>query len=57
MGPQVHGCARNEALLAGAFADLFSFSLAIEIVAALTAASGVVAKITVRGKRAVQVDG
>ena len=45
------------ALLAGAFADLFGFSVAIQFVAALTVASGVVAKITVRGKRAVQVEG
>ena len=45
------------ALLAGAFADLFGFSVAIQFVAALTVASGVVAKMTVRGKQAVQVDG
>ncbi len=45
------------ALLAGAFADLFGFSVAIHFVAALTVASGVVAIFTVRGKRAVQVDG
>mgnify|MGYP003727591071 CR=1 FL=1 len=45
------------ALLAGAFADLFGFSVAIQFVAALTVASGVVAQITMRGKRAVQVDG
>ena len=41
------------ALLAGAFADLFGFSVALQIVAALTVASGVVAQFTVRGKRAV----
>ena len=46
------------ALLAGAFADLFGFSVAIQIVAALTVASGVVAQFTVRSKRAVVwVDG
>ena len=45
------------ALLAGALADLFGFSVAIQVVAALTVASGVVAKFTVRGKRAAQVDG
>jgi len=45
------------ALLAGAFADLFGFSVAIQFVAALTVASGVVAIFTLRGKRAVQVDG
>ena len=45
------------ALLAGAFADLFGFSVAIQIVAALTVASGVVAQFTLRGKRAVRVDG
>ena len=45
------------ALLAGAFADLFGFSVAIQIVAALTVASGVVAQITLQGNRAVQVDG
>ena len=45
------------ALLAGALADLFGFSVAIQFVAALTVASGVVAKFTVRGKLAVQVDG
>ena len=45
------------ALLVGAFADLFGFRVAIQFVAALTVASGVVAKITVIGKRAVQVDG
>ena len=36
------------ALFAGAFADLFGYSVAIQIVAALTVASGVVAKITLR---------
>ncbi len=41
------------ALLGGALADLFGFSVAIQIVAALTVASGVVAQFTVRGKRAV----
>ncbi len=45
------------ALLAGALADLFGFSAAIQFVAALTVASGVVATITVRGKRNVQFDG
>ena len=45
------------ALLAGAFADLFGFDVAIQIVAALTVASGVVAQFTVRGKPSVQVDG
>ena len=45
------------ALLAGAFTDLFGFSVAIQFVAALTVTSGVVAKITLSGKRAVQVDG
>ena len=40
------------ALLAGALADLFGFSVAIQFVAALTVASGVVANITVTGKRA-----
>ena len=45
------------ALLAGALADLFGFSVAIQFVAALTVASGFVAVITVRGKRSVQVDG
>ena len=40
------------ALLAGAFADLFGFNVAIQFVAALTAASGVVAAFTVRGKGA-----
>ncbi len=45
------------ALLAGAFADLFGFSVAIQIVAALTVASGVVAQITLRSNRAVQVVG
>ena len=44
------------ALLAGAFADLFGFGVAIQLVAALTVASGVVAQITVGGKQAVQVD-
>ena len=41
------------ALLAGALADLFGFSVAIQFVAALTVASGVMAQFTVRGKRAV----
>ncbi|MCH8349194.1 MAG: MFS transporter [Chloroflexi bacterium] len=41
------------AFLAGALADLFGFSVAIQFVAALTVASGVVAQFTVRGKRAV----
>ena len=45
------------ALLAGAFADLFGFKVAIQIVAALTAVSGVVANITVRGGWAVVLDG
>ena len=45
------------ALLAGALADLFGFSVAIQFVAALTVASGVVATFTVRGKRAVQAEG
>ena len=45
------------ALLVGAFADLFGLSVAIQFVAALTVASGVVAKIMMRGKRAVQVEG
>ena len=44
------------ALLAGALADLFGFSVAIQFVAALTVASGVVAQVTIRGKRAVQDD-
>ncbi len=44
------------ALLGGAFADLFGFSVAIQVVAALTVASGVVAIFTVRGKPAVQND-
>ena len=39
------------ALLAGAFADLFGFNVAIQFVAALTVASGVVAIFTVRGKQ------
>ena len=38
-----------EALLAGTFADLFGFGVAIQIVAALTVASGGVAIVTVRG--------
>lgn len=42
------------ALLAGAFADLFGFSVAIQIVAALTVASGFVANITLSGKWFVQ---
>ena len=37
------------ALLAGAFADLFGFSVAIQFVAALTVGSGIMAKFTVRG--------
>ena len=45
------------ALLAGALADLFGCSVASQFAAALTMASGVVANFTVRGKRAVQVDG
>ena len=45
------------ALLAGAFADLFGFSVAIQVVAALTVASGIVAMMTVRGGRAVITDG
>ncbi len=45
------------ALLAGAFADLFGFSVAIQVVAALTVASGIVAMMTVRGGRAVSTDG
>ena len=40
------------ALLAGAFADLFDFNVAIQFVAALTVASGVVAIFTMRGKQA-----
>ena len=39
------------ALLAGAFADLFGFNVAIQFVAALTVASGIVAKFTMRSKR------
>ncbi len=46
-----------ESLLAGALADLFGFSVAIQFVAALTVASGVLARITVSGERAVWVDG
>ena len=45
------------AILAGALADLFGFIVAIQFVAALTVASGIVAMITVRGKRAVQDEG
>jgi len=45
------------ALLAGAFADLLGFNSAIQMVAVLTAASGVVVFITVRGKEAVQSGG
>ncbi len=40
------------ALMAGAFADLFGFGVAIQIVAGVTVASGVVATMTVRGSRA-----
>ena len=39
------------ALTAGALADLFGFEVAIQSVAALTVASGVVAAATVRGRR------
>jgi len=41
------------ALLAGALADLFSFNTAIQVVAALTAMSGIVAAIVLRGQRRV----
>ena len=40
------------ALMAGAFADLFGFGVAIQIVAGVTVASGVVATMTVQGSRA-----
>jgi MFS family permease len=40
------------ALIAGALADLFSFNIAIQVVAALTAASGIIAAGTLRGQRA-----
>ena len=39
------------ALVAGALADLFSFNLAIQAVAAITAASGIIAAGTLRGVR------
>ncbi len=39
------------ALLAGAAADLFGFSVAIQIVAAVTVASGFVALVTAKGRR------
>ena len=38
------------ALLAGAFADLFGFGVAIQFVAGLTVASGLVAKVTMMGR-------
>lgn len=41
------------ALAAGALADLFGFEVAIQSVAALTAASGIIAATTLRGSRAV----
>ena len=44
------------ALLVGAFVDLFGFSFAIQFVAGLTVASGVLAQFTLRGKRAAQDD-
>ena len=47
----------TRALLAGAFADPFDFAVAIQTVAAVTVTSVVVARITVRGKRAAQVEG
>ena len=40
------------ALLAGAFADLFGFGVAIQITAALTVGSGIVAFVTVIGREA-----
>ncbi len=45
------------ALLTGALADLFGFIVAIQFVAAMTIASGIVAKFTLTGKGALQADG